>query len=139
LYERPRTSFVASFVGTSNLISGPAAVALTGSPQTFSVRPEKIRLVEPGVIAVNGQCTADGTILDAVYVGMHTRYRVQLDAGGELIVVEQNLDVSSQDVSAARGRRVRLLWPQAANHILESGESPASDGGFATHQAQPAG
>lgn len=119
LYERPRTSFVASFVGTSNLISGETAVALTGSPQTFSVRPEKIRLAEPNTVAENGNCAADGTIQDAVYVGMHTRYRVALDAGDEMVVVVQNLDVAAQDISAARGRRVRLLWPQAANHVLE--------------------
>jgi putative spermidine/putrescine transport system ATP-binding protein len=64
-------------------------------------------------------CAADGTIQDAVYVGMHTRYRVTLDVGGEMFVVEQNLDVAARDVSAARGRRVRLLWPQSANHVLE--------------------
>lgn len=119
LYERPRTSFVASFVGTSNLISGSAAVALTGSPQTFSVRPEKIRMAEPGASAGDGLCAADGVIQDVVYVGMHTRYRVVLDTGGEMIVVVQNLDVAARDVSAAQGRRVRLLWPQAANNVLD--------------------
>ncbi len=42
MYEHPRSAFVAGFVGTSNLISGEAARALTGSPETFSIRPEKI-------------------------------------------------------------------------------------------------
>jgi putative spermidine/putrescine transport system ATP-binding protein len=118
LYERPHTRFVASFVGTSNLISGATAVTLTGSPQTFSVRPEKIRLAEPTATAADGVCAADGVVRDVVYVGMHTRYRVALDAGGEMIVAVQNLDVGARDVSAAQGKRVRLLWPQAANNVL---------------------
>jgi hypothetical protein len=58
---------------------------------------------------------------------MHTRYRVMLDAGGEMVVVVQNLDVAARDVSAARGRRVRLLWPQAANNVLE-GDGIVVDG-----------
>jgi putative spermidine/putrescine transport system ATP-binding protein len=43
LYERPATSFVAGFVGTSNLLRGPVAQALIGSDGLFTVRPEKIR------------------------------------------------------------------------------------------------
>ena len=35
---------------------------------------------------------------------------LQLDAGGELVVLEQNLTMSSMDVLQARGRRVRLFW-----------------------------
>src|SRR4026208_1697994 len=44
VYERPATSFVAGFVGTSNLLSGEVAKRITGSEQMFSVRPEKIHL-----------------------------------------------------------------------------------------------
>jgi hypothetical protein len=39
-----------------------------------------------------------------------TRYIVELDRGGELMVVRQNLETSSQDVLEAQGRRVRLDW-----------------------------
>ena len=42
--------------------------------------------------------------------GMFTRYVVELDAGGELTVVRQNLETSSQEALEARGRRVRLEW-----------------------------
>jgi putative spermidine/putrescine transport system ATP-binding protein len=118
LYEHPRTRFVASFVGTSNVIEGETAVAITGSPQPFSVRPEKIRLTEKGTAVSDGLCWADGRIQDVVYVGMHTRYTVQLDSGTDLTVVEQNLDVTSQDVRLAQGREVRLVWPQSANNVL---------------------
>lgn len=119
LYEHPRTRFVASFVGTSNVIEGETAVAITGSPQPFSVRPEKIRLTDGEAAVGNGLCWADGRIRDVVYVGMHTRYTVQLNSGGDMTVVEQNLDVTSQDVRLAQGRAVRLVWPQSANNLLD--------------------
>lgn len=118
LYEHPRTRFVASFVGTSNVIEGETAVAITDSPRPFSVRPEKIRLVEAGMAVKDGLCWVDGRIQDVVYVGMHTRYSIQLDTGSNMTVVEQNLDVNSQDVRLTQGRQVRLVWPQAANNIL---------------------
>jgi putative spermidine/putrescine transport system ATP-binding protein len=51
-----------------------------------------------------------GVIRDVVYVGMVTRYIVELDSGGELVVVRQNLETSSQEALEARGRRVRLEW-----------------------------
>src|SRR5512145_2502506 len=44
IYENPATSFVAGFVGTSNLISGEMAKRITGSEKMFSIRPEKIHL-----------------------------------------------------------------------------------------------
>jgi putative spermidine/putrescine transport system ATP-binding protein len=46
LYEQPQSGFVAGFVGTSNLLTGPAARAVFGREGTFSIRPEKIHLDE---------------------------------------------------------------------------------------------
>ncbi len=120
LYERPRTSFVATFVGTSNLISGQAAEAITGSEDMFAIRPEKIRLIEPGVIVDGDMCVADGIVHDVIYVGMHTRYVVKLSSGTDLIVVEQNLEASSQEALSTVGRPVRLVWPRSANSFVES-------------------
>ena len=48
MYENPATAFVAGFVGTSNLITGEVARAIAGAEGTFTVRPEKIHLAEPG-------------------------------------------------------------------------------------------
>jgi putative spermidine/putrescine transport system ATP-binding protein len=118
VYERPATEFVAGFVGVSNLVTGPLAEALTGQAATFSVRPEKIRLAEPGSAAPDGACQAAGRIRDVVYLGMHTRYLVALDAGGELTVVAQNLETTSMEALAARGRRVVLQWEQRHNRRL---------------------
>ncbi len=121
LYERPRTPFVAGFVGTSNILSGDTAVAATGSPHTFSVRPEKIRLAELDAAVPEEMCCIAGQVQDVVYVGMHTRYTVLLETGIEMVVVEQNMDVTSRDVTDVRGKSVRLVWPRAANNHLAGG------------------
>jgi len=118
IYERPATDFVAGFVGVSNLVSGDAAVAVAGSPLTFTIRPEKILIREAGAAVSDGMCAADGWIRDVVYLGAHTRYRVELAAGGELTVIEQNVEATPADVRAARGRSVRLLWHRAHNRLV---------------------
>ena len=110
VYERPATSFVAGFVGASNVLSAETALAITGQPQAITVRPEKIRLGAPDERPQPNEVAAQGVVQEVVYVGAFTRYIVQLDAGGELVVLEQNLTMSSMDVLQARGRRVRLFW-----------------------------
>jgi len=115
VYEHPATDFVAGFVGVSNVVAGAAAEAITGSAQPFTVRPEKIVLRDLDAAMGDGWCTALGRIRDVVYLGAHTRYRVELDVGGELIVSQQNVDTTSMDVQAARGRRVRLTWQRSHN------------------------
>ena len=115
VYEHPATDFVAGFVGVSNLVSGVTAAAITGSPETFTIRPEKILIRDAGTAVYDGMCAADGRIRDVVYLGAHTRYRVELAQGGELTVTQQNVEATSIDVQAARGRPVRLLWQRAHN------------------------
>jgi len=118
IYEHPATSFVAGFVGVSNLVSGEAARRLTGAAETFSIRPEKIRLSDPGVDVPPGMCAADGVVRDVIYLGLYTRYLVELDLGEDLVVIQQNLDATSMDVLAARGRKVRLLWQREHNRMV---------------------
>jgi putative spermidine/putrescine transport system ATP-binding protein len=127
VYEFPATAFVAGFVGVSNVLEGEAARALAGSPDAFTVRPEKIRLVEPGVAPADGEIAADGVVRDVVYVGPHTRYLLTLDLGPDLTVVEQNLATTSGEVLAAKGRRVRALWGRAYNHPIRSGDDQGED------------
>jgi putative spermidine/putrescine transport system ATP-binding protein len=115
VYERPATRFVAGFVGTSNLLAGATARSIVGSDGTFTVRPEKIRLSEPGVTPGPDETSASGTIREVVYLGPDTRYIVSLDAGGELVVTEQNLSTSSMEALAAKGRKVRLTWKRQHN------------------------
>ncbi len=110
VYERPASPFVAGFVGTSNLVNGEVARRITGSDQMFSIRPEKIHLG-----AVNGSdgkdmLFVDGVVRDVVYLGLFTRYLVEVEGGHDLVVVEQNLKTTSMDVLTARGQKVRLYW-----------------------------
>jgi putative spermidine/putrescine transport system ATP-binding protein len=116
LYERPSTAFVAGFVGMSNLLRGEVAKALVGSDGLFTVRPEKIRLAEPGANVADDEVGADGTIRTVVYLGPDTRYIVALDAGSDLVVTQQNLTTSSMEVLAAQGQPVRLVWKK--QHVL---------------------
>jgi putative spermidine/putrescine transport system ATP-binding protein len=118
VYEFPQTEFVAGFVGVSNLIGGETAQKITGSPAEFTIRPEKIQLQEPGQSIAADRCSIGGTIRDVVYLGAHTRYLIELDGGGELVVVQQNLNTTSMDVLAARGRAVQLVWEREHNRLV---------------------
>ena len=110
VYEHPATSFVAGFVGTSNLVSGEVAQRITGTAKRFSVRPEKIHLAKADEKVENDMFTTDGKVRDVVYLGLYTRYLVELEGGGDLVVVEQNLKTTSMDVTRVKGQKVRLLW-----------------------------
>ncbi len=108
VYEHPETEFVADFVGVSNVLERHG--------NRFTIRPEKIVMREDG----DGE---PGVVRDVVYVGMVTRYIVDLDGGGTLVVVQQNLETSSQQALEARGRRVRLSWrPEHTYEIGKEGE-----------------
>jgi putative spermidine/putrescine transport system ATP-binding protein len=101
IYERPATRFVTGFVGVSNVLERDGS--------RFTVRPEKIRLLEPADDA-QGLHTERGVVRDVAYAGMVTRYLVQLDAGGELQVVRLNLETSSSEALERRGRQVTVGW-----------------------------
>jgi putative spermidine/putrescine transport system ATP-binding protein len=106
VYEHPRTEFVAGFVGVSNIVEE--------NGRRFTVRPEKIRMSADGG-------SRPGTIADAIFVGMFTRYVVELDDGTRLIVVRQN-DRSPTDA----GQRVHLEWnPEDSFEIPESPKEAA--------------
>ena len=113
VYEHPATPFVAGFVGTSNLISGTASGELLGEEGTFSIRPEKITLrpgeaVEGSADAAEREVVAAGEVQEVVYAGPSTRYVVRLDAGPELVALQQNTGSASGRSAAPRGSRVRL-------------------------------
>jgi len=110
VYERPKTQFVAGFVGTSNLLSGDAATSIVGHAGTFTVRPEKIRIADPDAVPDPDEIGAAGRIDKVVYLGPDTRYHVTLDAGPALVVTQQNLATTSTEALAQEGRAVRLLW-----------------------------
>jgi putative spermidine/putrescine transport system ATP-binding protein len=109
MYEHPATAFVAGFIGTSNVIERDG--------RAFTVRPEKIRLLPE--TASEGE---PGTVRAAVYIGPITRFIVALDAGGELAVIQQNLETSSRDVREMEGKRVRLAWRPDVEFVIKEGK-----------------
>ena len=116
VYEHPTSEFVAGFVGVSNVLERDG--------RRFTVRPEKIRLLADGDQPAPGSVVEEGRIREVVYVGMVTRYIVDLELGGSLTVVRQNLETTSTDVVEARGRPVRLEWrPEHTYEIDPGGET----------------
>jgi putative spermidine/putrescine transport system ATP-binding protein len=97
VYEHPQTEFVAGFVGVSNVVERDG--------RRITIRPEKIRMTDE-----SGGAGEAGTVREVVYVGMVTRFVVELDAGGKLVVVRQNLETTSQEALSEQGKRVRLSW-----------------------------
>jgi len=120
LYEHPKTEFVAGFVGVSNVLERDG--------RRFTVRPEKIRILADSGAPGPGSRVESGRIEDVVYVGMITRYVVELDGGGKLVVVRQNLETSSAEVVEARGRRVRLEWRPEHAYLIEALGEPTEEG-----------
>ena len=106
MYEHPATTFVAGFIGTSNI--------LERGGRKFTVRPEKIRLLP--FEAGEGE---PGTVRATAYLGPSTKFVVALDEGGELTVVQQNLETRSEDIDRMEGRRVRLQWRPDVEFAIE--------------------
>jgi len=112
VYEHPISEFIAGFVGVSNVIERDG--------RRYTVRPEKIQLLAEQERPDEGSHVEEGTVRDVVYVGPVTRYHVSLDRGGDLQALAQNLEETSGEVLAARGRRVRLQWrPEQESEIVE--------------------
>jgi putative spermidine/putrescine transport system ATP-binding protein len=127
VYERPATAFVAGFIGVSNVLEGEVAARITGSEHAFTVRPEKIAFVPADAHVDESHCTATGHVREVVYLGATTRYIVELDEGGELVVMEQNLVTSSMEALQVRGKPVRLRWERSNNRSVERAGNEGSE------------
>jgi spermidine/putrescine transport system ATP-binding protein len=142
MYERPRTRFVANFLGTSNIVSGrverhaggllalaglgPGERVLVGEAQgttvgehvDVAVRPEKTLLAPAGEPPPESRSAIRGTVTDLVYLGTSTSYRVTTAGGAEMAVYRQNA-ASLPDAEIAQGQEVWLSWPPEHAHVLE--------------------
>src|SRR5690606_25672712 len=134
LYERPRSSFVADFIGTSNALrlevtgrENGVAVAErdgariciecdrgVGDEVEIAIRPEKIRI---GPDQDPARSRVRGTVLERIYLGSLSQLVVELPSGERLVVHELNDDFVSQ---AQPGDAIELSW--AARHSLVIGE-----------------
>jgi spermidine/putrescine transport system ATP-binding protein len=153
LYERPRTAFVAGFLGVSNLLDGdvadrggaltqvrlgdgtmlraPSELVNGAGRVRVGVRPEKLR-----VLAVEDHTADDGeqglnrlrgTVLDASYIGVSTQYLVETGDGHRLTVYAQNLETSGAAEALADGQRVLLTWKPQHTFVIDAAEHIQGD------------
>ena len=125
LYENPRTTFVANFLGQSNLIeadiqgreNGQVEVRVQGSRASvpgdrahsdsgsgwLGIRPEKVLIAEAGQpIDAPGDVISGGHVADVSFVGVSTQYMVTMPWGQDLMVFEQNTGSRSRCCRSAR-------------------------------------
>jgi putative spermidine/putrescine transport system ATP-binding protein len=115
VYERPRSRFVADFVGSSNVLSPEFAAAHGGTSTWTSLRPEKVVALAPGDEASWGHVIADGMVTAVSYQGAMTKI-VAMCEGTRLTAA---LPAGAR--SFAVGDPVRLAWPRQALVAMEAG------------------
>jgi len=123
VYEHPATEFVASFVGTSNVIATPAGRAV--------LRPEKIELTAGPAPA--GRSFESGRIIDVAYLGMITRYTVELADGRTMTAVSQNRSRGASETFVV-SREVTISWDLADAFPLETTPGAESRPGHLTKE-----
>ena len=120
VYERPASAFVAGFIGVSNLLERDG--------RRFTIRPEKIRLLEPSEAVAPGSHSERGRIADVIYLGAVTRYVIELAAGGTLTAVRQNLETAAAEALQARGREVAVAWREEQAFDIDEPPAVATSG-----------
>ncbi len=121
IYDNPATSFVAGFVGTSNVLSASLSQELLGVAEVHSVRPERIRVVQESI--GDGEVSTTGIVSDVQYLGADSRIRVDLADGAHLLA-----SVPSDGlVGVAIGGSIRLAWSRYAAYTVA--DTNISEGG----------
>jgi putative spermidine/putrescine transport system ATP-binding protein len=119
VYERPASEFVAGFIGVSNLLERDG--------RQFTIRPEKIRLLLDGEPAPPGSHVEPGRIEEVTYLGMVTRYEVELAAGGRLTAIRQNLETAAAQALAARGKDIAVAWRAEQTFEIDAPDEQQTD------------
>ncbi len=107
IYERPRTRFVADFVGSSNVLPPEITERFGGGRAWASLRPEALRLTAPGGGLV-------GRVTTTRYLGAGTR--VGIDIGG----LELSAIAPAGAPVPATGTQVGLAWAPEALHPMDA-------------------
>jgi spermidine/putrescine transport system ATP-binding protein len=146
LYEHPRSTFVANFLGQSNLLEGRVtgggsddyavnvqgtelhATKVTSRGITgecwIGVRPEKVTL-QPSGEGDSGELNrlGGGQVADVSFVGVSTQYLVRMPWGQELAAFEQN---TGKRASFAVGDTVDLTWMSDHTFLLDHSQDAAA-------------
>ncbi|MFJ2028639.1 ABC transporter ATP-binding protein [Streptosporangium sp. NPDC087985] len=141
LYENPRTTFVANFLGNSNLLSGqvgerraddlvvdvtghrivvPAARNHAPSGRVYvGVRPEKLHITTAESPVPADHNAVPGRVVDSSFTGIGTQYQVRLPWGQEVMAFAQNLSAGAR---LPAGEQVTLHWDVAHTFALDGAE-----------------
>jgi spermidine/putrescine transport system ATP-binding protein len=147
IYERPATTFVAGFIGVSNLMPGEVVSANGGAPRVrldagvevaaptngigpgerchAVVRPEKLRLDPKDAAAPNGWPSVEGMVESSLYLGTATQIVVKLAGDVPMTVLVPNADEAERGRLPGGGVPVRLSWAPEHIHVVRESESPA--------------
>jgi len=147
VYERPETTFVAGFIGVSNLMPGvvrslsgdraevelEAGVTVsaganglaTGERCHAVVRPEKLDVRPKGeASAISGEAqSVDGIVVSSVYLGTATQLVVELSDGARMTVLCPNTDESERQSLPGGGADVTLSWTPEHIHLVRESDS----------------
>jgi putative spermidine/putrescine transport system ATP-binding protein len=118
LYARPRTAFVASFVGSANVVAGALAERLTGRRTPFAIRPEMIEIRALEAPPSPGTVGTEGVLEDVLYHGSSSRCHVRTD-DGEVLAVARAESAGAEPLPP-QGTRVRLAWRAGDSVTLEA-------------------
>lgn len=123
LYVRPRTAFVARFVGSANVVEAEIAARLTGEASAFAIRPELIDVLLPEQPVRPGAVVCAGRLEDIQYHGAASRWHVRIDDGVVLTAARPEAESAGQ--LPAAGERVLLTWsPDSAVPLAEGPTAP---------------
>jgi spermidine/putrescine transport system ATP-binding protein len=161
LYERPKTRFVAGFLGVSNLLLGSvkgsddgyatialkdgtpirAQAALVDGSETVDVgiRPEKVRMHAEDAEPPANHNRLAGVVRDASYLGVSTSYIVETVDGTQLTVYEQNAERATKAQLWAPGERVQLTWSPDHTFVIAKPSGDGAGTGAVGRQPVPTG
>lgn len=147
VYDRPTTSFVAGFIGVSNLmpatVSGPGRVKLDSGPEVPAdtgtlaagegcaavVRPEKLAVELAGEVPPSADSpSVEGVVESSVYLGTATQIVVGVGEGVRMTVLVPNADESERQRLPGGGARVVLSWePQHMHVVIDEDKEGGTD------------
>jgi putative spermidine/putrescine transport system ATP-binding protein len=114
VYERPRTHFVADFVGGSNVIAADTVARWIGVSRPASLRPEKIVVLPEGGEMPANAITVAGSVDEILYHGATRRIDLATDIGRLTAVMPTNAAAPVHE-----GQAVRAAFPRDALHLME--------------------
>ncbi len=147
VYERPTTTFVAGFIGVSNLMPGTVEDASAGRTVVkldsgveveattdglasgerchAVVRPEKLHITgsQNGDRPPEGWPAIDGVVQSSVFLGTATQIVVQLPDEVRLTVLVPNADEAERSRLPGGGAPVRVSWAPEHTHVVRESEA----------------